>query len=691
MQHTFRLKSTDSRYATKEELNAAGITPDQIPLDWKIMAHQAATVRALRYSDVPIIVNQAMTGDGKSLAGQFMLFNERWQTFAMYPTKELASDQERNVEELLSKWTPPRWSKGDLVRTIINANTLDENQQALGNMKRAKTLEILLDSSLALTNPDIFHLAMQFDYTSYGTVRDIVPTILAERYNLFVFDEFHLFGAAQTASVMIAGLLMIEILRNKKLPRFLFLSATPQEALLHLASKANLRIETIDGDYQHGMPMPPDGFRRIMQPSTITLYDDGLETWVESHLYDVIMRFFEENRPGAKGVIIANSVATAHRVYRVLEVPCQQAGIQLGINTGLTPITERGRDVDLLVATSTIDVGVDFRINLIIFESTDAASHMQRLGRLGRHEIDAQKNKFHTFEAHALLPSWVVEGMIAEFPAGSEVCRPDYQKTLRKVFPPLQQFDDYIKKWAGIQAAHVLNELRQPEIRKQYEETVSRLKPIYQSLFPGCIKKYITLLEDDHAEVLHAARSFRGSSPFTALVLDVSNNRREVVTYNLITLLLHAELDAVEMKELLHKVGQNAVLLERSSPLAAYKLLGWLPKPRPLNIYLDRTLDEDQYDVVTQQSGFRLVAPGVPELSKLNDRLEALTLAVRLVRYQEPKMLGRRLRLGYQLELFKFSTADMVEGTVAFGRDALLLDSVLYRASRSTGGHPFLL
>jgi len=36
---------------------------------------------------------------------------------------------------------------------------------------------------------------------------------------------------------------------------------------------------------------------------------------------------------------------------------------------------------DLVLGTSTIDVGVDFKINFLIFESESAGSFIQRLGR----------------------------------------------------------------------------------------------------------------------------------------------------------------------------------------------------------------------------------------------------------------------------------------------------------------------
>src|SRR5258706_12347271 len=108
--HTIYLKAVDSREATQSELEIAQITPEQIPRDqngipWKIMAHQAATVHALRFGDAPIVVNEALTGDGKTLAGQFTLFADRVKKFNIYPTNELDSDQKRGLDEPITSGT----------------------------------------------------------------------------------------------------------------------------------------------------------------------------------------------------------------------------------------------------------------------------------------------------------------------------------------------------------------------------------------------------------------------------------------------------------------------------------------------------------------------------------------------------------------------------------------------------------
>ncbi|MFM9158512.1 MAG: helicase-related protein, partial [Dolichospermum sp.] len=65
----------------------------------------------------------------------------------------------------------------------------------------------------------------------------------------------------------------------------------------------------------------------------------------------------------------------------------------------------------LIVGTSAVDVGVDFRIHLLIFEASDSATFIQRLGRLGRHP------GFNQYQAFVLLSGrtpWIKSRLEAE-------------------------------------------------------------------------------------------------------------------------------------------------------------------------------------------------------------------------------------------------------------------------------------
>src|SRR5437667_111457 len=63
----------------------------------RLLKHQVATWEAFQDSDVDVIFNIAMTGDGKSLAAYMPVFKQQKNVIAMYPTNELVQDQYRAI------------------------------------------------------------------------------------------------------------------------------------------------------------------------------------------------------------------------------------------------------------------------------------------------------------------------------------------------------------------------------------------------------------------------------------------------------------------------------------------------------------------------------------------------------------------------------------------------------------------
>jgi len=698
--HTIKLMAVDSRYATEEELKDIPI--NYYPAGWKLMAHQAATIRALK-SDADIIINTAMTGDGKSLAGQLQVFNDKnWRTLTMYPTNELALDQQRSLNKTINDLGhPPVWGSYGLNHTVLNAASLDtiQNRYEGANLTitRPDVLNEQLKNDYLLTNPDIFHLCISFAYRNFGAARDITLGTLASYYKLFTFDEFHLFGAPETASVMMALLLLKRMKPEHVQPRFLFLSATPQKQLTHMAEQVGLRVTSVAGEYIHGADnTPTETHRRILREADLTLYSGRLEEWCKEHLEDVILRFFREQRPaGARGVIIANSVATAHRIGEYLKPICKAASIDVRMNTGLTPKSDRAVDCDLLVGTSTIDVGVDFKINLLIFECRDAASHTQRLGRLGRHDSDKEGCEFQHFEAHALVPPWIVESAQKDMPANTLVDRETYRNLLKHYFQPPQEFDSYVRRWAGVQAGQILAHLKAKEIKTQYAHFMPSLINEYAELFRYSIGTFGKLEKQGLQEIIKSASSFRGDSPFTALLRDAraKEGKSEFIPYNLLTLLRNAELDWLDWDDAereYRNIGQSSpswAALQRGEPLGAFRLRGWLDKWREVGLTLGYEPELDQREQVIELSGFRFdVLGGFEGALRVSDDLQARTMVCILIPDKSPDEVRRMCRLGMEVELLRVKVLGQGDTpwTAAFGRDALLLDSVWLRRRSDT-------
>src|SRR5947209_4257711 len=123
-------------------------------------------------------------------------------------------------------------------------------------------------------------------------------------------------------------------------------------------------------------------------------------------------------------------------------------------------------NVQLIIATSTVDVGVDFAINLLIFESTNAGTFIQRLGRLGRHA------GWNEYRACALLPDWIISRFALRFNEGTSVERVPFLEAIREqdefsmvqegittaqpIFQSDQEYKHYTSCWGGLQTAHII-------------------------------------------------------------------------------------------------------------------------------------------------------------------------------------------------------------------------------------------
>ena len=123
----------------------------QIPAGWRLSTHQVEPYRAL-CSDVDIVFNTAMTGDGKSLAGQLPTLLHPRYALAMYPTNELIGDQLRQTEETLH-----RWQQGAIRLVRLDARALDKVEAEAEIQRAAALLNLYSNHELVLTNPDIFH------------------------------------------------------------------------------------------------------------------------------------------------------------------------------------------------------------------------------------------------------------------------------------------------------------------------------------------------------------------------------------------------------------------------------------------------------------------------------------------------------------------------------------------------------
>ncbi|NJN18913.1 MAG: type I-D CRISPR-associated helicase Cas3' [Oscillochloris sp.] len=225
----------------------------RLPESWSLSQHQLETYRALHDPAVGVVINTAMTGDGKSLAGLLPTLTDDQHngTMALYPTNELIQDQQRSTETMLPLWQrPASWSG------MLYGARLDELSATVEHLKRPEVLiRALKNHRLILSNPDMLHAILQFHYQQYGRSPSHVVAQLSTLFAQLTFDEFHIFETPQVVAVL-TGLLFL--VTQQPALKTLFLSATPSKEMLELLNRVGLteRLKVIEpqqaGWYHHG-------------------------------------------------------------------------------------------------------------------------------------------------------------------------------------------------------------------------------------------------------------------------------------------------------------------------------------------------------------------------------------------------------------------------------------------------------
>ena len=369
-----------------------------------------------------------------------------------------------------------------------------------------------------------------------------------------------------------------------------------------------------------------------------------------------------------------------------------------------------------MVGTSTVDVGVDFQINFLLFESRDAGSFLQRLGRLGRHAGYKTRDGVYIpfqdcFVAYALVPPWIDENLFtgqgAQAPlitAGAEIDRETLISAIQSAFPPSATFENYAREWGILQATRVVYKLNEPLVRSQYEDVRKNLIRRYGAVFGASVIKQssrYTQLRESQRKLYDEVTSFRGSSSFVCGVLDPSEEGAEQIkTYDLFSLLGNADLGELEEADY-WAVAQRWKVpeepLRRQNLIAYFRLHGFLPERNHYRIRLQHDVaewDSRNFGVVLLIDGIRLLSDypqSIPNFNALNRRLTARQVSMLLCLRLHPLQLKRQLRLPLLFALHELETRDGFTGSIAFDREALLLHTALKQHPIDCGGGAVIL
>jgi CRISPR-associated endonuclease/helicase Cas3 len=690
----------------------------KLPKNCNLSWHQVETYKAINNPDVNVVINTAMTGDGKSLAADLAVLFGDFSALKMYPTNELARDQEIQTKQydLLFELEDKRINR-------LSSQDLELYAEEEG-LKKKDALKTKFDNSeILLTNPDIFHYLHRGAYLTPYDNPDLLWNRIDKRFDLFVFDEFHVFSAPQIASVINMMLLIRHTNNNKK---FLFLSATPNTDLIDRLIAANFKVRVInpveENKYQfpdnknESQDLEKQGWRQISREiklNFVTLESTAgsTEKWLKDNS-NVILNLFIKY-PGSKGAIILNSIAAVKRLVPFFQELLTPHGLTVGENTGLSGKETKLESLaaDLVLGTSTIDIGVDFKINFLFFESADAGNFIQRLGRLGRHdgyERDGDFIEFSNYIAYALVPNFLVERLFSKestsLQVEQEYSRPFFHQVIRDEYRQINDFRGYYSRWGAVQSVNLCFQLGHPNLRKAYGEgSQEAFKQDCEKVFNTSLKKNIGRIngwkkewkelfgKDSGNPIAEDASSFRGVSCLQCGLYDLTetNEADRFKTYDLPGILSNLEIETITEAEFKRFLAATSKNINAPIPKSRFNYcLGFMKLHRyreerlnwRFNYQGDLKYIAEAYKVVVLTQ-IKVWQPENYWISKINDRLKKQAL----VSYVLPLPVAEirnRLRLPMHFQIYPISDRTSIHGTppysIAFGQSALLIDTLAH-------------
>lgn len=336
------------------------------------------------------------TGTGKTASAMLPILKNRLKAIAVYPTNELVKDQVTNVKELAKKegiraceWTPEttpgEYSDAEVLLVHVDSMRLRNWRERLRLRTNGDALQHLLGIAdkprVVFTNPDIVFLIFALRYK---------PEALAglQQYATLVLDEFHLYTGVELAH----ALMMVHLGRSLgTFKKVVLLTATPEREAEELLKKLLNPLKLIDMNARTAR-------RAVDQRTAVDRVDlvpvhTRRQDIVETAVREVLAREKKIRRKRAENqkseyipaVMVVSSVVNAIGIEdRLVEEGFDRS--DLAIIRGLTSRALRNTEGKLIaIGTSAIEVGVDFHCDWLIFEASEAASFMQRFGRVGRH------------------------------------------------------------------------------------------------------------------------------------------------------------------------------------------------------------------------------------------------------------------------------------------------------------------
>jgi len=677
-----RLKSFDQEYR-------GDITPYE---------HQIETERLIEDKNCEslFLFNHSPTGSGKTLSWLKPVLDKRMKVIAVYPTNALVIDQEKQVIEAIRQYG---YDKTQYHVQAITSDLLDEERELYPDetgLSKGQLLNRVIQKGkrrgqIILTNPDILTLALKGAYREHN-LREAVRSV-----DMIVVDEFHLASVKQS-DMLLFMMHEIEDDERSRLSKFVFLSATPNQKIVERARKAGLNVKVLDDkstalSVSEGRAVLPRLDLEMRSGSiyrTYELIEEDLEYFVE-----FCKRPLSSGK-GGKTVFIVDGIYEVDEIFKALSEAL--ADLKVERVDGLHPATQdKLGNFDVLVSNSSVEVGIDFNVDRLVFTGYSKSSLLQRVGRL------RNKPPEEVCDAICFVPETVYDHLQGQ---GESLTREELVRHLEDVMESDLDLSTYSKTYSPLEAFLYLSSRIRGSVWRDKSGREHREKGMPESMHGeewirtlAIVEKHFlddkiddqkwSYLQYESSRMEKGLTSYRGDG-LQALMFD--ENDSQLKLYDLMYLLRRGKVEFMSpqkfTRRLRNRFGEDYESIvkpkyEARKPFAAgfcwYE--GTIDEPRKVIFKGDSPThykgimfnSVDHARKPRMVSGFGVeTEPNIPSLSHLNDTLTEFEIFARLVD-RDSFSLKSKFNLGDFFYLYPYSGMR----SVCFGHNALYIDCLI--------------
>ncbi len=658
-------------------------TLDNDYLGFRPYEHQYQSEKLIKKDRGFFCFNCSPTGSGKTLSWIKPALDKGMDVIAIYPTNALISDQVDNANQMIRDHFA---GMGHEIICITSSSIYERRQEMYGgeaNVSNGKIIAHLIERSLdrsgstiVMTNPDIFTLIMKDMY------RDKYLSSLINHFEMVVMDEFHLADIKQKNIMLFLLHCLHDLPSNIALTaKFYFLSATPDDTVIRRIREA-IGVDPIviesSGIAVGRNERVKDGYRTVMPPVDLSIRSGKIFSTFEMLCGENLKDTLDlcEQR---KTVIMLDGIHEVDVLYNELVDNDNGMSIERidGFHRG--DLEVKLNHFDILVSNSSVEVGIDFKVDQIIFSGYNKSSFIQRLGRL--------RNRSDECKAICYTPKQIsdhLNGIHQRF------TRDQFKSELNNIFENASEPTSFTWRYSPVEAydyaLNVASKLPKVERSAYAGLTIGRINKHFYTPFGmkfghsdlERIKQFI------RKDVIEEMRSYRGSN-IQLMVYDTTENR--VKMYTMFYLLRWGEIEFMNMAQFLKMISEEGRdFVKKHERFTSGFCIYRGKNKEPRSIYLKANSPELFAVVNTPesarmpeiQSGFTVQiskGPKIHSISHLNDTLSKKRMLCMIAdgNPYEKKILYNLSDFFFLYPLY----ASGKEQSVAFGNDALYMDCLL--------------